>query len=140
MKIPYRPYPIPPGNKLDPKQSSFLRPVVDLRLQTLDGGEIGYSAIIDSGADYCLFHGVIGEQLGLDVKKGKALSFYGTGGRKQTAYFHQITFSLDETQITAQIGFCYGIECLSVGLLGQIGFFDRFKISFDLKNDLIEIN
>ena len=139
MKIPYRPYPVPPGNKLDPKQSSFLRPVVDLRLQKIDGSEIGYSAIIDSGADYCLFHGVIGEQLGLNVKKAKALSFYGTGGRKQTAYFHLITFSVADTTITTQVGFCYGIEGLSVGLLGQNGFFDKFKISFDLKSQLIEI-
>src|SRR3954463_9903787 len=109
MTIPYRPYPIPANNKLDPKQSSFLRPVVDLKLKKKDGGEIGYSAIIDSGADYCLFHGDIGEQLGLNVKKGKALSFYGTGGRSQTAYFHQVTFLIEGIEVTSSIGFSYGI-------------------------------
>ena len=32
-------------------------------------------ALIDSGADYCIFHATIGEQLGLDITKGKELIF-----------------------------------------------------------------
>lgn len=139
IQIPYRAYPIPADNKLDSKKSSFLRPVVDLTLPTPDGGQIGYSAIIDSGADYCLFHGDIGEQLGLEVKKGKALSFYGTGGRKQTAYFHEITFFIEGEAITSTVGFSYGIGSISVGLLGQNGFFDTFKIEFDLKHQTISL-
>ncbi len=139
INIPYSPFPIPPSNKLDPKQSNLFRPVVELKLKKKDGTDISYSALIDSGADYCLFHGVIGEQIGLNVKKGKPLNFYGTSGRTQTAYFHEITFSIEETKIKTMVGFSYGIESLSVGLLGQTGFFDKFKIEFDLKNNLINL-
>lgn len=140
ITLPYRAFPIPPSNKLDPKQGSLLRPVVDIILRKKDGGEIGYSALIDSGADYCLFHGSIGEQLGLNVKKGKPLNFYGTGGKNQTAYFHEVTYSIARTSVTTMVGFCYGITSLNVGLLGQNGFFDKFRVSFDLENKLITLH
>jgi hypothetical protein len=140
ISIPYSPFPIPPSNKLDPKQSSLFRPVVELKLKSKDGKEISYSALIDSGADYCLFHGIIGEQIGLNVKKGKPLNFYGTGGRTQTAYFHEIMFSIEGTEITTMVGFSYGLESLNVGLLGQTGFFNKFKIEFDLQKRIITLD
>ena len=140
MRIPYRPYPIHPSNKLNPKQKELHRPVVDISLRGKDGSEISYSALIDSGADYCLFHGIIGEQIGLDVKKGKQLNFYGTSGRNQVAYFHPITFSIQGEEIKTMVGFSYAIESMSVGLLLQQGYFDQFNVCFDFKKALIELS
>ncbi len=140
MNIPYRSYPIHPSNKLFPNQKDLLRPIIDISLKGKDGTDIIYSVLVDSGADYSLFHGSIGEQLGLNVKKGKPLGFYGTSGRSQTAYFHEITFKIEDQEVKSWIGFCYGIQSMSVGLLGQFGFFDKFKISFDLEKKLISLN
>jgi len=140
ITLPYRPYPIPQSNKLELTKSELLRPVIELTLKDKKNAEIRYLALVDSGADYCLFHGFLGEQIGLNVKKGKALNFYGTSGRSQIAYFHEITFTIQGKEITTTVGFSYGIESLSVGLLGQNGFFDKFTIRFDLKNKLIELN
>ncbi len=139
MQLPYRSFPIAPSNKLVPNQTELLRPVIQIDFQTVKGS-FGYAVLIDSGADYCLFHGSIGEQLGLDVKKGKVLGFYGTSGRNQVAYFHEITFAIQGQSITTLVGFSYGIESLSVGLLGQYGFFDKFKISFDIQNKSITLD
>lgn len=140
MQIPYKSFQIHPSNKLSPKNTELMRPIIQIDLINKKGKPFGYEALIDSGADYCLFHGVIGEQLGLNVKKGKQLGFYGTSGRSQIAYFHEITFTIQGKEITSTVGFSYGIESLSVGLLGQNGFFDKFTIRFDLKNKIIELN
>ena len=139
MNIPYKAFPIHPSNKIDPKQRELLRPVVQIDLVNKNGDSFGYDVLIDSGADYCLFHASIGQQLGLDIKKGKALGFYGTSGRMQTAYFHEITFSLQGKSITTLVGFSSGIESMSVGLLGEYGFFDRFVITFQLEKKIISI-
>lgn len=140
MQIPYKSFAIHPSNKLFPNQKELLRPVVTLDFINKKGEGFSYDVLIDSGADYCLFHATIAKQLGLDIKKGKQLGFYGTSGRAQTAYFHEITFSLQGKEITSWVGFSTGIESMSVGLLGQFGFFDKFKISFDLQNKVISLD
>lgn len=139
MQFPFKEFPIQYTNPLNPRKTTLLRPVIQIDFETKDGG-FGYLALIDSGADYCLFHGSIGEQLGLDVKKGKALAFYGTSGKQQIAYFHKIRFSVAGKEIETLVGFSYQINELAFGILGQEGFFSNFKVSFDLSKKLIEVD
>jgi len=95
--------------------------------------------LIDSGADYCIFHAEIGEQIGLLIESGKRLSFFGTGGQEQTAFFHEIKLEVGGHEISCFAGFSRELEGLPYGILGQIGFFDKFKISFDYEKEKIEL-
>lgn len=54
-----------------------------------------YFCLIDSGADFCVFHGKIGEMLGLDVRKGSyELGVpFGILGREGFFDFFKICFS-----------------------------------------------
>lgn len=70
-----------------PERKFILRPVIPIILEK-DGKKVGYWALIDSGADYNIFHAAIGEILGIDVKSGKKETFGGISGEKLTAYFY----------------------------------------------------
>jgi hypothetical protein len=96
-------------------------------------------ALIDSGADYCIFHSEIGEQIGLDIESGKRLSFFGTGGQEQSAFFHAIKLEVGGHAISCFAGFSQELQSLPYGILGQIGFFDKFKITFDYEKGKIEL-
>ena len=138
MNFPYRQTLIHPKNKLFPNQKYLLRPVIPITFQTKNGS-LEYAALIDSGADYCLFHAFIAEQIGLNVKKGKVLVYYGTSGKQNKAYFHEVEFTVGETLVKSFVGFSYDIEELDFGLLGQNGFFDKFEVKFNVNKEEIEL-
>ena len=84
FKLDYRKFPAQPTEPF-PRRTSVSRPVVPIAL--INGSQrIRNLALIDSGADYCIFHAEIGEQIGIDIDSGKRLSFFGTGGQEQSAF------------------------------------------------------
>lgn len=125
MNFKYRKFPTDPNNCPFPNHKSALRPVIQIDF--------------DSGADYCIFHATIGEQLGLDIKTGKELTFYGTSGEPQKAYFHKISFKIGGNVHRCDVGFSYDMEKLAYGLLGQYGFFDKWTVRFEYHKENIEI-
>lgn len=95
--------------------------------------------LIDSGADYCIFHALIGEQLGLDVKSGVPLVFFGTSGEPQKAYFHEISFKIGGHPHKCKVGFSYDMDKLAYGLLGQDGFFNNWVVRFEYQKGNIDL-
>ena len=100
--------------------------------------------LIDSGADDCIFPAAIGRLLGLTVEAGKKQPFMGAGALSNLAYFHRVklNFMLDDTtfRFTASIGFSAAMDIPKIGLLGRIGFFDRFsQVSFHPKEQFVEL-
>jgi hypothetical protein len=95
--------------------------------------------LIDSGADYCVFHAEIGEQIGLQIESGKRLAFFGSSGQEQSAFFHEIKLEVGGHEISCFAGFSRELQSLPYGILGQEGFFDNFKIVFDYRKDKIEL-
>lgn len=138
MNFRYRKFPVDQDNCPFPNKKSSLRPVIQI---DLDGtsGEFGYLVVIDSGADYCIFHATVGEQIGLDIKKGIPLTFYGTSGEPQKAYFHKVSFKIGGHKHTANVGFSYEMDKLAYGILGQDGFFDQWTIKFEYSKENIEL-
>lgn len=67
------------------------------------------------------------------------MTFYGTGGTPQVAYFHTIQMEIGGWPMELYCGFSYDMKTLPYGILGQTGFFDRFKIEFDYQNKRIEL-
>lgn len=95
--------------------------------------------LIDSGADYCIFHARVGEQLGLKIKDGRILKFFGTSGESQRAYFHKVTFKIGGHAHTCQVGFSYDLDKLAYGILGQDGFFDKWTVKFEYQKENVEL-
>lgn len=103
MKFRYFKFPLP--EKSDFFGHSILKPIIPVGL-TVGAEPFDYSALIDSGADFCIFDAGIAEALGLHVKNGKKISFSGVqeaGGA--AAYLHDVTILIGGIKYTIPIGF-----------------------------------
>lgn len=137
LRVGYKSFPASPLEPF-PNRQFVHRPVIDIFL-VFDKKSIEYQVLIDSGADFCIFHTEMADILGISVAKGKKITFYGTGGTPQTAYFHDVQIEIAGWPMDLYCGFSYDMESLPYGILGQTGFFDRFKIEFDYCTKRIEL-
>ena len=137
MKFDYYKFPLP--KKSDFFGSSVLRPIIPISIST-DSYPVRYLALIDSGADFCIFDAEIGEVIGLDVKSGKLETFSGIQPGKPTeCYLHEVTINIGGHNYKTIVAFSYHISTKGYGILGQKGFFDLFKVSFEYQKERIEI-
>lgn len=121
-----------------PERKFILRPIIPIILRHEDK-KVGYRVLIDSGADYNIFHGVIGEILGLDLKMGRKENLGGISGHTLTAFFHFVDAEVGGWGYKLYCGFSYDIPPFGYGVVGQKGFFDTFKVSFDYRKEEIEL-
>lgn len=118
---------------------SILKPIIPIGL-TVGDEPFDYAALIDSGADFCIFDAGIGEALKLDVKSGKRISFRGIQEADAAeAFLHEVTMVIGGERHRVPIGFSYNIAQDGYGILGQKGFFDIFVVKFDFLQQEIEI-
>jgi len=137
LKFKYQIFPSTP-NEAFPQRYTVRRPVMTIRL-IFNGKSVRYPVLLDSGADFCVFHAEIGDLLKIPVRSGKKLTFCGTGGTPQNAFFHTIHYELGGWDMKCFAGFSYEMKTMPYGLLGQTGFFDQFKIEFDYRKQRVEI-
>jgi hypothetical protein len=117
------------------------RPILKL---TLVNGEKNFTCytIIDSGADHCVFPRAFMQPLGLDPLVTPIEMSSGVGTTAVPTHFVNLNFDVQGLfQFSAYAGFTTGLDPLGVGLLGQLGFFDRFNVEFRLgeKKCFIEV-
>lgn len=125
-----------------PVQSDFLgksifKPIIPIKISKSDRS-LQYAALIDSGADFCIFDAEIGEGLGINIKSGEEIQFGGIqnlGGAK--AYVHKVGIEVGGHRFDTDIAFSFDIAKHGYGILGQKGFFDVFQVQFDLKKEVI---
>ena len=129
MQFPYKKYGV-----------GVVRPVIPVTL-CRGSKKVKYEVLIDSGADFCLFHAEIGELLGIDVTKGKAKEVFGVGCKASLYYIHKITIEVGGWPFTIEAGFMPDVSGRAIvhGLVGQKGFFEHFKITFDKNREKIEL-
>jgi len=123
-----------------PRRFSVSRPVIPIQL--INGKDkVGHLAIIDSGADFCVFHASMGEVIGIAIESGKKQDFCGVSVQSQqlTAYFHAIQIGVGGYEFDCWVGFSKDIEGLPYGFLGQHGFFSLFNVTFDYSKERIEL-
>ena len=118
--------------------SSILKPIIPIQL-TVGNSTVRYAALIDSGADFCIFDADIGESLSLHIRSGTEIDFGGIQERGSSAYLHRISIIIGGHDHETMIGFSYEIAKHGYGILGQKGFFDLFEVRFDLKKEIIEL-
>src|SRR3989339_733257 len=97
-----------------PERQVIFRPVIDIRL-LWNHKSTQYRVLIDSGADFCIFHSEVAEVLEIPLTKGKKITFYGTGGTPQTAYFHDIEIEIGGWPMKLYCGFSSEMKSLSYG-------------------------
>ena len=88
--------------------------------------------LVDSGADLCLFPLSFAQALGFDMASGIMDISSGIGSENVPTYHWPVGIDLQGiSRFEVYAGFTTGLEPWGIGLLGQSGFFDRFRISFD---------
>ena len=78
LKLPSKP------SEAFPRRLSSSRPIIPIQLINGQNKQTCY-ALIDSGADYCVFHASIGEIIGLTIESGKLDNFSGVSNQKTIA-------------------------------------------------------
>jgi hypothetical protein len=87
---------------------------------------------VDSGADYCTFPLSFAKALGFDLLAKQPGEIAGVGNSKVEVFYWDVEIDFPGvTKFRAFVGFTNGLEAQGFGLLGQTGFFDRFKTIFD---------
>jgi hypothetical protein len=99
------------------------------------------SALIDSGADVCFCLTDIGDWLGIQFKGKKGPEvFTAANGSQFRAWQENVTLFACGKNYNCFFFFTEVLPRETPIILGQFGFFDHFKITFDIKKKEIEIN
>jgi hypothetical protein len=84
---------------------------------------------VDTGTDYCIFDASIGASIGIKIDKGPEGDLSGIiPGAKSKVYYHDAKLVVGADIVEIKAGFSWDI---TQNLLGQIGFFDNFVVTFD---------
>lgn len=96
-------------------------------------------ALIDSGADVCFCSKNIGIWLGVELRKKESVTFTTANRTTFVAVKETITLYTAGKSYQCPFYFSDDLPHETPIILGQLGFFDHFKIVFDLKNKGIEV-
>ena len=114
----------------------IFRPIISVRLHFRNTFVI-YDALIDSGADKCIFH--LGLIEILKVPSGKQVKFRGISGELLEGVKATINLAVYDWKFRTEVIFSPNLAPMAYGVLGQKGFFDNFKVCFDKQKLQIEI-
>lgn len=114
------------------------KPFIDLAVNYKRGEPKLIKALVDSGADFNLFPGYIGDFLKINVRKGNKRTAIGIGGMQIESFYHEgIGIFIEGHKIETNAYFSY---LQQIPILGQNGFFDKCdKVLFNRKKEEIII-
>jgi hypothetical protein len=98
-----------------------------------------FYALVDTGSDYCLFPSDFTPHLGLDFTQMPSITGYGIGQDNDMRF---ATLDLEITGLGKWLvyaAFSRLWDGRETGLIGHVGFFDRFKVRFDWRSKIFEI-
>lgn len=116
------------------------RPIVPVEI-TYNKKSVSYLALIDSGADFNIFHKDIADILKIDLTKLKKVPFGGIsskGGRCEGS-FVEVQLKIGKWTTKSMVMFSEDISDDGYGILGQQDFFTKNKITFNYKNSEITV-
>lgn len=95
--------------------------------------------LVDSGADLCLFPSKIGEILGIEVDRGRKERIGGIAETPIIAYVHSVRLIVRGLSgVDVEVGFTES-RGVRTGILGQNGFFDKYRITFQRSRNWVDI-
>lgn len=122
----------------EPGKPSARRPYIPIRI--LHGDKFqDLRCLVDSGADLCLFPAKIAELIGIDIESGKEEQIGGIAETPIVAYIHSVRLivrGLSGVDVEAGFTESRGIR---TGILGQTGFFDKYRITFQRSRNWVDI-
>lgn len=116
---------------------AIIRPIIPVKLSYKER-TFAHEALVDSGADVCLFDADIGEPLGIDIESGEKAEVVGITGESEPCYWHNITLNIGGHDVKTRVGFKRNLAS-SYGIVGQQGFFNFFVVKFDHQKEEIEL-
>ncbi len=122
----------------NPSLPATRHPLIDVELFG-PTGSVKVLSLVDSGADYCIFNAKYAQVLGIDLSKCLKCFTRGVGGNTPIPTFRtELEMQAQHTKkIKIPVDF---IDSDSVnGLIGQVGFFDNYKIKFERVTNVFEI-
>jgi hypothetical protein len=103
------------------------------------GKSIAVDCVIDSGADTTLLHSDFAEILGININTGVPELFRGFAAEPITGYTHTVSIHLEDDANEFFVPCSFVPKLKMNGILGQIGFFDNYKVTFEKYNKTFEI-
>ena len=132
----YSPIPLPPTAAF-PAGLTVHRPLVIAHLKVPNAAKsFSCVGLLDSGADWCVFPLSFAAPLGLDTLTMKMDMTGGVGSTANATYYDEIQIDIALANgamlsYTTTAGFTAGLEAIGIGLLGQHGLFENFRVQFD---------
>jgi hypothetical protein len=118
------------------------RPIIPIVVRNPETRKsVRYLALVDSGADVCIFAGEIGELIDLDVFADRQSAVSGVvAGKTRPYYVHDVEIEIGKSRRRVAVGFMPDLAANGHGLVGQTGFFDLFLfVEFERRNGTIEL-
>ena len=136
MKFSYHDEPSMPSPAHPDRQSVF-RPRIRVRLFHNDRF-IDLLALVDSGADDCLFPMEVATELNLPLDSQKANLYGGIGAGHISATFTHVRLNVAGDITFLSMPALATLQSV-VPILGQAGFFDRFEVKFNRRKQFIDL-
>jgi hypothetical protein len=143
MKIPFFCSPAEPCPAF-PRRRAMYRPIIPIHMYSPDlKYRIQHYALLDTGADYNLFHADFLNVLNGDyLEEGKREDVFGIEGNGVATYFHDVVIEIGSWRYKTPTGFTNSGMVTAPemsGILGEVGFFNHFKVTFDYEKRQIDI-
>ncbi|MDP2656750.1 MAG: hypothetical protein Q8P11_04265 [bacterium] len=107
-----------------------MKPIIPIGVSS-GKNSLRYGVLIDSGADFSIFDGEIGDALGIDVRSGVRHVFGGIQNVKESeAFRHVVIIEVGGLKYETEVSFSYDIAPHGHGILGKKGFFQSFCCLF----------
>jgi hypothetical protein len=116
------------------KQNFTWRPILRVVIFSGHKKTAPIETILDTGADVTIFHAQIARGLGIDIEKGIPYNLGGIASAVvMPGYIHNVRLLVAGESIETPVVFADHFA--TAGLLGQIGFFNHFVVTFDWTPD-----
>lgn len=113
------------------------RPIIPIFIKS-ETTFIIYRALIDSGADYCIFSIDLAYLLGITLSSRDNVSFTGVGKDKVQGFWGEVEIKVGGVSYKIRAIFAE-ISEFGHGILGHKGFFDQFDVKLSYQKQTIEI-
>ncbi len=119
-------------------ESGVIRPIIPVEVG-FGSQRIQIEALVDSGADICVFDAAVAEYLGIDLMKGTPTEVAGVTGVPELLFVQSVDLLVGPWQRTVPIGFLARMGQYGYGVLGQQGLFDWCDVTFRYQEQQIEL-
>ena len=119
--------------------TKFIRPYIPVGLRSKNGSVPSILALVDSGADFCMFDGYLSQVLNVDLSTLQQIRLSGING-SAVGYVAHLEIGVKNHFIPAPVVFSFDFSPVGFGgIIGQVGFFDAFKVQFDRAGRELEL-